>query len=65
MKIPSITFAFALVALTFGCEMHPVAQESEAGTKEHAKASAKLQKALEPEPPNPNPPSFFPTPQQE
>jgi hypothetical protein len=44
--------------------MHPVTEE-ETGVKERAKASAELQRALEPEPANPHPPSFFPTPQVE
>jgi hypothetical protein len=65
MKIRSITCASALCVLSFGCEMHPVAGEGESGSKERTKASAELQKALEPEPVNPNPPSFFPTPQAE
>ena len=62
MKIRLLTFAWALCALSFGCEMHPVT-EDETGVKERTKASAELQRALEPEPVNPHPPSFFPTPQ--
>ena len=65
MKIRLLTFAAALCALSFGCEMHPVAEEGETGAKERPKASAELQRALEPEPVNPHPPSFFPTPQAE
>ena len=45
--------------------MHPVSQESDTGAKEHPKASAELQRALEPELANPHPPSFFPTPKPE
>jgi hypothetical protein len=60
MKIRLLTFASALCALSFGCEMHP---QRESGAKEQPKASAELQRALEPEPANPHPPSFFPTPQ--
>jgi hypothetical protein len=62
MNIRLIIFASALCTLSFGCEMHPVT-EDETGVKERAKASAELQRALEPEPVNPHPPSFFPTPQ--
>jgi hypothetical protein len=62
MNIRLITVASALCALSFGCEMHPVAGEGESDAKERTKASAELQKALEPEPVNPHPPSFFPTP---
>jgi hypothetical protein len=65
MNIRLITFASALCALSFGCEMHPVADEGQTGAKERTKASAELQRALEPEPVNPHPPSFFPTPQVE
>jgi hypothetical protein len=57
--------AFALCVLSLGCEMHPVADEGETQAKERPKASAELQRALEPEPVNPHPPSFFPTPQPE
>ena len=64
MNIRLILFASALCTLSFGCEMHPVTEE-ETGVKERAKASAELQRALEPEPANPHPPSFFPTPQVE
>jgi hypothetical protein len=42
--------------------MHPVT-EDETGVKERTKASVEWQRALEPEPVNPHPPSFFPTPQ--
>ena len=62
MKIRLLTFASALCALSFGCEMHP---KAETGAKEQPQASAELQRALEPEPANPHPPSFFPTPQVE
>ena len=63
MKIRLLTFAAALCALSFGCEMHPVAEEGEPGVKEQPKATAELEKALAPEAVNPHPPSFFPTPQ--
>ena len=43
--------------------MHPVAEEGVGGAKDRAKNSAEQQRALEPEPANPHPPSFFPTPQ--
>ena len=62
MNIRLILFASALCTLSFGCEMHPVTEE-ETGVKDRAKASAELQRALEPEPANPHPPSFFQTPQ--
>ena len=65
MKIRLLTFASALCALSFGCEMHPVVEEGQTGAKERPKASTELQRALEPEPANPHPPSFFPTPQSE
>ena len=65
MKIRLLTFASALCALSFGCEMHPVVEEGETGAKERPKASTELQRALEPEPANLHPPSFFPTPQSE
>ena len=64
MNIRLILFASALCTLSFGCEMHPVTEE-ETGVKDRAKASAELQRALEPEPANPHPPSFFATPQAE
>ena len=64
MNIRLILFASALCTLSFGCEMHPVTEE-ETGVKDRAKASAELQRALEPEPANPHPPSFVPTPQAE
>ena len=64
MNIRLIIFVSALCTLSFGCEMHPVTEE-ETGVKDRAKASAELQRALEPEPANPHPPSFFPTPQAE
>ena len=64
MKIRLLTFASALCALSFGCEMqHPVAEEGETGAKELPKATAELEKALAPGAVNPHPPSFFPTPQ--
>jgi hypothetical protein len=62
MNIRLIIFASALCTLSFGCEMHPVT-EDETGVKERTKASVEWQRALEPEPVNPHPPSFFPTPQ--
>jgi hypothetical protein len=62
MNIRLIIFASALCTLSFGCEMHPVTGD-ETGVKERTKASVELQRALEPEPVNPHPPSFFPTPQ--
>jgi hypothetical protein len=64
MNIRLTIFASALCTLSFGCEMHPVT-EDETGVKERRKASAELQRALAPEPPNPHPPLFFPTPQAE
>jgi len=45
--------------------MHPVTEEGETGAKQPPKASTELQKALQPEPVNPHPPSFFATPQPE
>ena len=48
MNIRLILFASALCTLSFGCEMHPVTEE-ETGVKDRAKASAELQRALEPE----------------
>jgi hypothetical protein len=45
--------------------MHPVTEEGGTGAKEPPKASTELQRALKPEPVNPDPPSFFPTPQPE
>jgi hypothetical protein len=63
MNIRLLTFASALCALSFGCEMHRVADEGETGVKERPKAAAELEKALAPEAVNPDPPSFFPTPQ--
>ena len=65
MKSWLFTLAVALCALSLGCEMHPVTEEGETGAKEPPKASTELQRALKPEPVNPDPPSFFPTPQPE
>jgi hypothetical protein len=62
MKILIFTFALALCIVSMGCEMHPQPQH---GASEAPEASADLQKALEPEPVNPDPPSFFPTPKPE
>jgi hypothetical protein len=60
MKIPLFTIALALCLASLGCEMHSEEDENHAGTE--PKASAELQKALEPEPANPAPPAFFPSP---
>jgi hypothetical protein len=65
MKSWLFTLAVALCALSLGCEMHPVTGEGKTGAKEPPKASTELQRALKPEPVNPDPPSFFPTPQPE
>ena len=65
MKSWLFTLAVALCALSLGCEMHPVTEERGTGAKEPPKASTELQRALKPEPVNPDPPSFFPTPQPE
>jgi len=65
MKSWLFTLAVALCALSLGCEMHPVTGEGTTGAKEPPKASTELQRALKPEPVNPDPPSFFPTPQPE
>jgi len=65
MKSWLFTLAVALCALSLGCEMHPVTGEGGTGAKEPTKASTELQRALKPEPVNPDPPSFFPTPQPE
>lgn len=62
MKILSFTFALALCIVGFGCEMHPLPQQSESDAGGHPKPSAELHEALQPEPANPNPPSFFSTP---
>jgi hypothetical protein len=60
MKILLFTIALALCLASLSCEMHPEQDETHAGTK--PKASPELQKALEPEPANPAPPSFFSSP---
>jgi len=65
MKSWLYTLAVALCALSLGCEMHPVTEEGGTGAEEPPKASTELQRALKPEPVNPDPPSFFPTPQPE
>ncbi len=63
MKIPLFTVALALCLGSLGCEMHPVPPQTENhGGKEPMDSSSELQKALEPEPANPDPPSFFPSP---
>jgi hypothetical protein len=65
MKIPLFTIALALCLASLGCEMHPDQQQTESPGAKESKASSELQKALEPEPANPAPPSFFPTPKSE
>ncbi|HEU4679637.1 MAG TPA: hypothetical protein VFS35_08965 [Terrimicrobiaceae bacterium] len=62
MKIPLFTFASALCLLSLGCEMHAVPKEAEKHAGKEPKTSSEVQKALEPEPANPAPPTFFPTP---
>jgi hypothetical protein len=62
MKIPLFTVALALCLASLGCEMHPGSQQTGNHGGEDPKASSELQKSLEPEPANPPPPSFFPTP---
>ena len=62
MKIPLFTAALALCLGSLGCEMHPVPQQAENHAGKAPKAPSELEKALEPEPANPAPPSFFPTP---
>jgi hypothetical protein len=60
MKILLSTVALVLCLAALGCEMHPSESNEHADGKE--KAPSELQKALQPEPANPDPPSFFPTP---
>ena len=65
MKLRFATLAVVLCALGFGCEMHRVTEEGNPGDDKHPKTPTEMQRALEPEPANPHPPSFFPTPQPE
>jgi hypothetical protein len=62
MKIPLFTVALGLCLLSLGCEMHAGPKEAEKHAGKEPKTSPELQKALEPEPANPAPPTFFPTP---
>jgi hypothetical protein len=62
MKIPLFTVALALCLASLGCEMHPVPPQTGNHGGKEPKASSELRKALEPEPANPDPPSFFPSP---
>ena len=62
MKIALFTVALVLCLLSLGCEMHAVPKEAEKHTGKEAQTSPELQKALEPEPANPAPPTFFPSP---
>lgn len=62
MKILSFILALAVCIGSLGCEMHPSAQQTGNGSENAQKASAEFHKALQPEPANPNPPSYFPTP---
>jgi hypothetical protein len=65
MKIRLVILALALCIAGIGCEMHPEAQQPGDGAENAPEASAEFQKALQPEPANPNPPSYFPTPKSQ
>lgn len=65
MKILLFTVVLALCIAGLGCEMHPVPKPTGNAAGKEPKASSELQKALQPEPANPAPPAFFPTPKPE
>ncbi len=62
MKLTPLTLALALCVGGLGCEMHPVLKQPGHDDEKAPKASTELQKSLQPENANPNPPQFFSTP---
>ena len=62
MKIPLCTVALALCLLSLGCEMHALPKGADEHAGKEAQTSLELQKALDPEPANPAPPTFFRSP---
>ncbi len=62
MRILPFTLALALCVGGLGCEMQLVPKQAGNGDGEAPKVSTELQRSLQPEAANPNPPSYFPTP---
>jgi len=62
MKILPFTLALTLCVGGLGCEMHPATKQAGDDDGKAPKVSTELQRSLQPEAANPNPPSYFPTP---
>ena len=63
MKILPSTLALALCVGGLSCEMHPASKQAENDGGKGPKVSTESQRSLQPETVNPNPPSYFPTPE--
>ena len=63
MKILAFTLVLTLCVGGLGCEMHPALRQAENDDGKAPKAPTELQKSLQPESANPNPPSYFSTPE--